>query len=273
MAVSSAPDDAVLFLERDSDAVELLEIAGGLAACASRRSPARDSANEDAAAIVRRGKGGVLVVADGAGGSRGGAQASALAVRELLAALRRAPADATSLREAILDGLELANRRIAELGIGAATTVALAELHPGSLRTYHVGDSGLLLLGQKGKLKLRSVAHSPVGYAQESGLLPEEEALQHPERHLVYNLVGTADMRVEIGSTRELGARDTLLVASDGLFDNLSTEEIVETLRCGSLAESTAELVRRADARMRAGPDGRPSKPDDLTVLVFRRES
>lgn len=268
----SAAEEAVLFLDQDSQQAELFDFAGGQVACASRRHPGHQSANEDAAALVRCGSGGVLLVADGAGGARGGELASSTAARELVAALRRAPADAPSLREAILDGLESANRKVAALGIGAATTIALAELHPGTVRPYHVGDSGLLLAGQKGKLKLRSIAHSPVGYALESGFLGEEEALLHADRHLVSNMLGTADMHVEIGSTLELAARDTLLVASDGLFDNLTLDEIVDTLRRGSLAESAEALLGLAGERMRGARDGQPSKPDDLTLCVFRRE-
>ena len=214
----------------------------------------------------------MLLVADGAGGARGGEQASSTAVREILAALRRAPADAASLREAILDGLESANRVIAELGIGAATTIALAELHPGTVRSYHVGDSGLVVSGQKGKLKLRSISHSPVGYALESGFLSEEEALHHSDRHLVSNLLGAPDMHIELGSMLELGARDTLLVASDGLFDNVALDEILGVLRGGTLLEATRALVELASERMRARGNGQPSKPDDLTVLVYRRE-
>ncbi len=40
--------------------------------------------------------------------------------------------------------------------------------------------------------------------------------------HIVSNVVG-----VDVGSALELAARDTLLIASDGLVDNLKTEEIV----------------------------------------------
>jgi serine/threonine protein phosphatase PrpC len=84
-------------------------------------------------------------------------------------------------------------------------------------------------------------------------------------------MVGAPDMRIEVGSARRLGARDTVLLASDGLFDNLSLSEIVGVVRAGPLERASAELARRCAERMSAPRDGEPSKPDDLTFVLFRR--
>jgi len=78
-------------------------------------------------------------------------------------------------------------------------------------------------------------------------------------------------MRVEIGSTLELKEHDTLVLASDGLFDNLRTEEIVEALRKGPLLETVTSAVETCASRMHGAADSVPSKPDDLTVIAFRR--
>lgn len=268
------PEDAVLFLRTDMDAVELRSFCGGTAAVFTRRSPFKEAAaNEDAAALVPFGEGsGVLVVADGAGGTRGGDQASSTMVYEMVAALEHAAQDEVSLREAILNGIETANRDVSTLGIGAATTVAVAELQPASMRAYHVGDSEVMLVGPRGKLKLQTVSHSPMGYAVHSGLVGEREAMHHEDRHLVTNLVGTADMRIELGPLVELAPRDTVLVACDGLFDNLHTGEIVECLCRKSLQEAAEALVERTLERMTRERANQPSKPDDLTLLAFRRE-
>ena len=261
--------DPILLLDRDMDEVQVHPFAAGEVAYFSRRSPERETANEDAAAILPTPNGGVLIVADGAGGARGGAQASSTTVYEMMARLEQVAGDGT-LREPILDALESANREVMTLGIGAATTAAVAEIGPESVRSYHVGDSGLLVTGQKGKRKLQSIAHSPIGYAVESGLLSEDEALFHDERHLVSNVVGMADMRIELGPRLELSARDSVLLASDGLFDNLHTREIVDLLRRGSLFESAEALIDLARRRMAHATHGTPCKPDDLTLLVYR---
>lgn len=266
------PESALLFIERDLEGVQLVDFAGGQVACYTRRCPTRESGNEDAFALIPMGTGGVLVLADGAGGTRGGAQASATLVYEMVANLEAAARSGGSLREAILNGLECANREINALGIGAATTAVVAEIQGSTVRPYHVGDSGLLLAGQKGKLKLQSIAHSPVGYAVESGYLHADEAMHHEDRHLVSNMIGVPDMRIELGSAVELAARDTLLLASDGLFDNLTLGEVVEILRKGTIAEA-AEALRLLSAERMQGEQSRlPSKPDDFTIVLFRRE-
>lgn len=262
-----------VFVERDLERVELHPFASGTAAVFTHRSPLEPGANQDAAALIPFGpSGGVLAVADGAGGMRGGGQASSTTILELVAVLEQAARNGGILREAILDGIESANREVVALGIGAATTLAVAELRGHTLRPYHVGDSQILLLGGGGKRKLFTVSHSPTGYALESGLLPEKEAMVHEARHIVFNMIGAPTMHVDMGTRIELSPRDTLLVACDGLFDNLSSAEIIEILRAGSLQEATQALVERCLERMKKPREGRPSKPDDLTLIAFRLE-
>jgi len=117
---------------------------------------------------------------------------------------------------------------------------------------------------------MQSIPHSPVGYAVEAGLLDETDAMHHEERHVISNVIGSADMRIEVGSAVALASHDTLLLASDGLSDNLHMPEIVECIRKGSLSTIAENLAMRARERMRGGEDGQPSKPDDLTFAVFR---
>lgn len=262
---------AQLVSDAEMEEAELHPLDGGQVAVFSCRSPGRDGPNEDAAAVLPFGEGSaVLVVADGMGGERAGARASALAIESLRRALEAARREERALRDAILDGIERANRAVTELGVGAGTTLAAVEVADGAVRPYHVGDSAILLIGQRGKLKLQTVAHSPVGFAVESGMLDEGEAMHHAERHIVSNVLGAPDMRIEVGSARRLAARDTLLVASDGLSDNLRTEEIVALLRAGPLDAACHRLAELARTRMHAPSGDEPSKPDDLTFLVFR---
>jgi len=105
----------------------------------------------------------------------------------------------------------------------------------------------------------------------ESGLLSESDAIHHDERNLINNCVGDKEMRIEIGPAIPMKPRDTLLLASDGLFDNMLNDEIVETIRKGRLISQTEKLVEMANRRMTRPADKAPSKPDDLTVICFRR--
>ncbi|MCK6472056.1 MAG: protein phosphatase 2C domain-containing protein [Planctomycetes bacterium] len=267
-------DSPLFFLDAKMSEPELRAIAGGTAAVFSARRPDGEGAgqeNEDAAALIHYGNNaGVLAVADGFGGQPSGAQASKLALKALAAAVRAAAEKNGELREAILDGFEQANAAVRALGVCAATTLAVAEIQSGALRPYHVGDSQVLCMGLRGKLKLETVSHSPTGYALASGLLDEKEALQHKERHLVLNMIGSEQMHIAIGPSVKLAERDTVLLASDGLFDNLRTPEVAKIVRCGPLPSAAAALFAACRRRMEAPQDGEPSKPDDLTFVAFR---
>ncbi len=263
---------ARIYCELDLGACELNSFAGGMASIFTAKSPHRESVNQDAAAVLPFGtEAGVLVVADGVGGLPAGAAASAVAVRAIDRSLGEAVHEGSDLRGAIINGIEEANRELAERGGGAATTLAAVEIQGASIRPYHVGDSQILLMGQRGKIKLLTKPHSPVGYAVEAGILDEEQAMHHAERHVISNAIGSPEMYIEIGSAMEMARRDTLVVASDGLFDNLHIEEIVGICRKGQLAESGRDLARRCRERMLDPREGQPSKPDDLSFILFRR--
>lgn len=228
--------------------------------------------NEDSAAVIPVNEDYlVLIVADGVGGMAGARRASNLTVETVAAAVQSIDeTTGTKLRTAILDGIEAANQAVLDLGNRSASTLALAEIGPGYIRTYHVGDSILLLCGQRGLVKLQTTPHSPVGFAMEAGLIDENEALQHNELNLIFNVIGSADMRIEIGSELPIAARDTLLIASDGLTDNVRQEESVEIIRKGSIEKAVIGLTEIAQNRMRTEAPGRPSKPDDFTTILFR---
>ena len=264
------PGQQSLYLRQDMAEPESSDRLGGRVVVYSSRCPGKTTDNEDAAAVVEVSPtGGVLVVADGMGGGAAGEQASRIAVESVREEVEKGGED-VPFRTRILNGIEAANTRILELGIGAATTLAVVEVLDGIIRPYHVGDSVILVVGQRGKVKLKTVAHSPVGHAVEAGVLDGEEAMHHEDRHLVSNILGTSDMRIEIGPPLRLARFDTVLIASDGLCDNLAVDEIVARVRSGPLPDGVAHLAVEARAHMEADGGLAPCKPDDLTIVAYR---
>lgn len=264
-----------LFCDYRTEKPEVLDFIGGCLAIVTLPSPERavtdeSTGNEDSAAFTRFDEDtGVIILGDGMGGHASGAKASALAIASIVECVAEARRENRLPRTGIINGFELANERVQSLGTGAGTTLAVAEVGPGFMRPYHCGDSIVLVTGGRGKVKLLTTSHSPVGFGVEAGLLDQDEAMNHAERHLVLNAIGTAEMRIEIGPTVPFGGRDTLLLASDGLTDNISVREIVDAIRKGKLERSLAALTQECRRRMQ-GMDGRPSKPDDLTIVAFR---
>lgn len=247
---------------------ETLQLAAGNVSVLCRRRPGRTDPNDDCAGVIETNAGGiVLIVADGVGGGPVGHKASSIAVHALADRVRATTADG-DLRPAILDGIEQANREILELGVGAATTLTVVEIHDRVARGYQVGDSTALIIGGRGAIKWKSTLHSPVGYAVESGMLDETAAMLHDDRHIVSNLVGSRTMHIEIGPIRSLAPRDAVILGSDGMFDNLRLEEIIQCARSGKPPDRVANLAALATRSMMDGGDGQPGKPDDLTVLI-----
>jgi PPM family protein phosphatase len=248
-----------------------LELPQGLVCVRSRRSPDKDGPNEDSAAVIPIGASALVVaVADGVGGAPSGREASRIAVESLLSALTGQPLEPDRLRHAILDAVEAANKAILEMGRGAATTIVIAEIVSNQLRSYHVGDSELISVGQRGRVKQRIIPHSPTGFAVEAGLMNEEEAVKHDQRHVLFNVIGAPDMRVDMGTAVKIAIHDTVLLASDGLLDNLFADEIIEIIRRGPLDEGADRLMEAARNRMVTEDGTSPCKPDDLTVILYR---
>ena len=263
--------EAHILTDVDMAQGERFELGGGEAVVLSLSKPGRDGPNEDAAAVISLGeRAGVALVSDGAGGHPGGAKAASLAVHAVCDSVMALGDDLENLRGAIINGFELADRAISALGTGAAATLAVVEIQGNSMRAYHAGDSMVLVTGQRGRIKWLTIPHSPVGYAVEAGLLDRGEALHHEDLHLVSNLLGTQDMRIELGATVGLAPRDTVVLASDGLSDNLHLDEIVERVRKGPLHRAVDELAALGKKRMEAPAEGAPSKPDDLTFIAIR---
>ncbi len=236
-----------------------------------KKMAAREGLNQDSAGLFPTARGIVLAVADGVGGGPDGEHASRIAIEQLALALQSPDSE---VRGSVLDAFERANQLIMARGTGAATTLSVVELEADAgrlrFRTYHAGDSGSWVCGGRGRIKMSTVNHSPVGYAVEAGLLPADEALHHSDLNLVSNLVGMSAMRIDMGVPRQLSPRDTIVVGSDGLFDNVHLNEIVELVRKGPLSVATTRLGELAASRMQSPQGEAPSKPDDIAFFVFR---
>jgi serine/threonine protein phosphatase PrpC len=236
-------DDDIAMLDgaTEPDSFEA-QLGGGSVVAYTARSPDKETENEDTVAAIPYGHDAVvLAVADGVGGLPAGRRASRTAVTTL------------------------------DIGNGAATTMTVVTIEGLVARTYQVGDSEAVIVGQRGHIKSQTMVHSPTGFAVEAGFLGKREALHHEERHLVSNFIGTNDMRIDIGPEVKLRPRDTVLLASDGLTDNIHINDVINIIRKGPLDKAVESITRLARHRMINESKLQPSKPDDLSVILFRK--
>jgi protein phosphatase len=202
--------------------------------------------NEDAVARSDR----LAAVADGMGGHPGGEVASAVAISLLQAAFTGRSLD--ELHAAV----RAANRAIWDRACGSAelegmgtTVCAAAMIENGSLAIVNVGDSRAYLL-RDGSFKQLTDDHSVTAEAVRRGELSEQEALDHPYRHVLTRAVGVAP-DVELDSTAHPAAEgDRVLVCTDGLFNEVPNDEIVSLMAATEDIRATVDgLVELALSR------------------------
>jgi protein phosphatase len=220
---------------------------------------------EDNGAFSQLGR--LVIVADGMGGTEGGQIASRIAVETLEKEYARSPeADPQrrlleAFRQAHFAVRDAAHEKPVLLGMG--TTLTAFVLLKESVYFAHVGDSRLYLL-RAGKLKALTRDHSLVARLVESGVIRSEQAENHPQKHVLTAAVGVSDDLEPDFSPEALTVepQDTLMVCSDGLWGQVSQDEISE-----ALAKSPQEACDRlvALAREHGGPD-------NITLQVVRVE-
>ncbi len=231
--------------------------------------------NEDSLGVVIQGGGNSIVaVADGVGGHKQGEVASMIAIDEIIKAVgQEAPKDC--YQSQILHAFDQANLRILGLNNGAGTTLIVMELTPEWVRYYCAGDSAVEVVGGKGKKKYRSIGHSSFDLAIEAGIIDESKKQTNinPElRNTITNVVGAKDMRIEIGSKHRLDDRDVIVMGSDGLFDNVMTDKVLQKIRSKTPLKVCLSLVEAANHQMyQSEPSESYSKPDDLSLIVAMR--
>jgi len=199
--------------------------------------------NEDA--IVSSGR--LALVADGMGGHPGkeiAANAAAdvvpavftgRSVDELEAAVRAA-------------NWAIRDRAVAQPGLeGMGTTICAAGLlTDGHLALVNVGDSRAYLW-HEGALSQLTQDHSVTAELIQRGELREEEAPQHPHYGILTRALGVApDVEID-RRTVAIEEGDRIVVCTDGLFNELSGEEIANAMAgSGDVTAIVDNLIDRA---------------------------
>jgi len=237
----------------------------------SQKKSVEAAHNEDSLGILVDNTKAVLAVADGVGGAPKGHEASRTAIEKLIRNVRRHFANTRkqkTIRIQMLDGIEAAHSAINSKSTGERTTLTACAIDNSHIRAYQVGDSSMIVCGQKGALKYKATEHSPVGFMLRSGHLNEAAALNHQDRNLVSNLVGEHDMFIEIGPPIDFASHDTVLIASDGIFDNFTTDELIDFIRKDSMEEVMTKLT--AACQNGTNPSTPLRKIDDISFIVCR---
>jgi len=174
----------------------------------------------------------ILVVADGAGGRSGGAEAAEFVVKNIKDRIYSLDLS----QETLCHLLSTVDREMAKSGKFGETTCVIVSLSSSGIIGASVGDSGALIFSANGVQSLT------------------ENQIRKP-------FIGTGGA-MPIGF-KAFPLQGTLLVASDGLLKYTSQEKMAETIAATnseSAAEKLMALVRY--------PSG--ALPDDVSILLAR---
>lgn len=195
----------------------------------------------------------LYAVADGMGGHNGGEVASAMAVESL-----QEHAGEPTL-ENLKQAARIGNRAIFEKAgadpdlHGMGTTLCAVRVVPGAdgegdeIAWINVGDSRVYLFRDDALIQL-SRDHSLVEDLVRDGQLTEDEAKVHPKRNIITRALGI-DVDVDVdGATVIPFNGDRYLMCSDGLFGEVTADQISSVLRrLADPTEAADELVRLAN--------------------------
>ena len=143
------------------------------------------------------------------------------------------------------------------------TTLTAIALEQGSMTIGHVGDCRFYRV-RNGKIKLLTRDHTMANDLLHLHLISEEQVQQHPGRHqLTRSLGGEPVLHVDI-IREQILPDDTYLLCSDGLWSEISDEEIEIVMQENNISTACEKLVGLA---LKAGA------PDNITAIVFRIET
>jgi protein phosphatase len=200
------------------------------------------------------GEGTTLIVADGMGGHVAGEVASRLAINAA-ASSRLDPADRVAAGNRAIR--EEVGRQPNLEGMG--TTMTLLELHPDATAHFaHVGDSRAYLL-RDGKLEQVTDDHTVLAEYMAAGRLSAEEALNHPQRHMITRCLGLTRFVNVDEIVIDVKPGDRYLLCTDGLNSMIDDEAIKEGLSEEAPDAAAWRLVEMANAS---------GGQDNITVIV-----
>jgi PPM family protein phosphatase len=207
----------------------------------------------------------LYAVADGMGGHVGGEVAAQVAVDALLRVFTSEPTSA-----GLRDAFDKANSAVWQEGQehselrGMGTTLTALALVGGddgrdTLALANVGDSRAYLFSD-GQIVQVTADHSLAEERMRHGEMTEEEAAVHPQRHILTRALGvSSEVEADMWDL-QLRSGDRLVLCSDGLSNELTSDEMAEVLsRVRDPGEAAQELVEAANEH---------GGSDNITVVV-----
>jgi PPM family protein phosphatase len=215
---------------------------------------------------------GLYIVADGMGGHEHGEEASGVAVRamagyvisKLLAPLIQLQPESPDdpIQQVMQDGIQSAHRAIIHHAPGGGTTLTAILILGDQMTIAHVGDSRAYTLHTDKQIQVLTRDHSLVNRLVELGQITSAEAIDHPQRNVLYRALGQGEpVDAEVVSW-PLPRSGFILLCSDGLWGVIPDIQITDIIfSSASPSQACQDLVTTANE---AGG------PDNISVILLQ---
>ena len=263
--IGQMPSPKIEIIINDSNDVinEIIDIGDFKIGYFNLKNKVSNNDNEDVLFITGNENELLLGVSDGAGGHPKGQEAANIVCKELVKLFK----DSSNTFINSLEVVEAANDKVVELKVGAKCTLAYVTIEKDYFRCHSIGDSEIVYWNSVGGEIFSNVPHSSVGYQIKSGALAQDESLDDPERHYVMNLIGDETVRVDSSTKIQLKKGHTILIGTDGLFDNISHDALREIVSKGIFEKSFEEL----SGLCKIQNDNEWKKDDDIAFIMLRK--
>lgn len=221
---------------------------------------------------------GMAAVADGMGGLSFGEIASAAAIAAMQPYMHARIAEyikegsptPENIVQHLIMAVKNANTVIYQLGLeqneNMGTTLTYLFLRNQEAYFAHVGDSrGYIFNSKLATLERVTQDHSLVGRMVEMQQITEEASRQHPRKNEIYRMLGLRENIPVDVYVKTLQTNESIILISDGLWEFVSENAILEAIQKGSDLNQTAQnLVSMANEK-----GGR----DNISIVIIQPEA
>ena len=215
----------------------------------------RKEKNEDAISVSKNKQGAVIaVVCDGVGSHSNAAYSS----NYIVATLEKEWHDLTfanfnNMKNWLYDRIENLNSELYNKSKDnqkkMGTTIVAVAIFDNQVVVYNIGDSSAYGLTKDNVMNVVTVEDSFVGALISAGVITEEEAKSHPEKHVLTQALATRD-NIDLHTfIDDVSNYDYFLLCSDGLTNMIEKEEIQNIVRNSELSIAVNKLIDKCVER------------------------
>ena len=215
----------------------------------------RKEKNDDAVSVSKNKQGALIaIVCDGVGSHSNAAYSSNYIVTTLEKEWQDLTfANFNNMKNWLCDRIEKFNTELfsksKEKNEKMGTTIVSVAIFDGQVVVYNIGDSSAYGLTRDNEMNVLTVEDSFVGALISAGAITEEEAKNHPERHVLTQAIATKE-NIELHTfIDDLSNYDYFLLCSDGLTNMVGNEEIQNIVRNNELTFAVDDLIDKCVKR------------------------